>query len=106
MSGKGSHVYNSLIKTPLRCSKCGRRPRVKGRTQCHDCLSRVYTQSARRTWKRRKVVSRALGGHTEAPPEPGPFTPPDLEKLFADVEAAAERALKLAATLAAGSRRK
>lgn len=88
-----------MARPVFRCAECGHRPRVKGRTRCRVCLTAVYASGAKGMWKRRKAVSRLLGGRTEGPAPAGSVTPADLDRLMADADAAAERALKLAATL-------
>lgn len=55
-------------------------------------------------WKRRKAVRKLLGGRTGASPAGGTIPLPDLDTLMAEADAAAERALKLAATLAGRAR--
>jgi hypothetical protein len=90
-----------MARPTLRCTDCKRRPRMKGRTRCRVCYSKLHKAAAVTTWKRRKVRARiAREAQGEAIPGARAPTPAEMRQLIADCDAAAERALNLALSLA------
>jgi hypothetical protein len=79
-----------------RCAECRTRARVKGRTRCSSCLSRIAKTAARETWRNRKAVKRLLSGPTAPRPGAAPTLARDIERLIGEADAAAAKALEAA----------
>ena len=89
-----------------RCAVCGKvwrlvkddnRPSAKSCLKCRP----AYRAKTRQT---RKVVRAARGARPEALPDAGPFSADALAKAIRDADAASERALALARSLAPRNR--
>ncbi len=83
-----------------RCIDCGRR-RWGRFLRCESCQRDRFSAAMTGSWKRRKRSRQiAEEARQEAAQEPGATALPDLEKLMAEADAAAGKALETARRIA------